>query len=324
MSTLRIKNINGTWDKIPILGSAAAVVEAKAQADRAKSEADRAASEAGKFVAGTYYTKTETNSLLSGKADSSTTYTKTETNNLLSNKANSSDLNSKADKSSTYTKSEIDTSLAGYLPLSGGTLSGKVAIKTDLVERGVPPTVYNNIPLFEMRDKNNKMLVSMGFETTAAGDYRFMLNCYKPNESSGYTNDTISICCDKNGSFYAKAPTPSNTDNSTKIATTAFVNGGNVVAQGDNYIRYANGLQLCWGIAGDSPSGVYYKDITLPAPYITHDYSIFCENAGNHQGTGLGNTTISYSTRSRDLTSFRVQQNNHNWGFHWFTIGRWK
>lgn len=126
MSTLRIKNINGTWDKIPILGSAAAVVEAKAQADRAKSEADRAASEASKFVAGTYYTKTETNSLLSGKADSSTTYTKTETNNLLSNKANSSDLNSKADKSSTYTKSEIDTSLAGYLPLTGGNMTGNL------------------------------------------------------------------------------------------------------------------------------------------------------------------------------------------------------
>lgn len=126
MSTLRIKNINGTWDKIPILGSAAAVVEAKAQADRAKSEADRAASEAGKFVAGTYYTKTETNSLLSGKADNSTTYTKTETNNLLSNKANSSDLNSKADKSSTYTKNEIDTSLAGYLLLTGGNMTGNL------------------------------------------------------------------------------------------------------------------------------------------------------------------------------------------------------
>lgn len=285
MSTLRIKNINGTWDKIPILGSAAAVVEAKAQADRAKSEADRAASEAGKFVAGTYYTKTETNSLLSGKADSSTTYTKTETDNR-------------------------------YLPLSGGTLSGKVSIKTDLAERGVPPTVYNNIPLFEMRDKNNKMLGSMGFETTVAGEYRFMLNCYKPNESSGYTNDTISICCDKNGNFYAKAPTPPNTDNSTKIATTAFVNGGNIVAMGDDYIRFGSGLQICWGLNKDT--NTTYTIVTYPVAFMSDTEPAVTITVSTPDNSRRA------TVNAINATSFQIHKSYSDMWIPWVAIGVWK
>ena len=67
------------------------------------------------------YTKTEVNTLLSGKADASTTYTKTEVNTLLSGKANADNvytklevdgfLNAKADASTTYTKTEVNTLL---------------------------------------------------------------------------------------------------------------------------------------------------------------------------------------------------------------------
>lgn len=47
-----------------------------------------------------FYTKSETDALLTTKADKTTTYTKTETDTLLA---------SKADKSTTYTKAEVDT-----------------------------------------------------------------------------------------------------------------------------------------------------------------------------------------------------------------------
>lgn len=83
-----------------------------------------------------YYTATETDTLLSGKADKSTTYTKTEADTLLGGKQNTidsthklsadnvddtsttnkfvtasdkSNWNAKADQSTTYTKTEIDT-----------------------------------------------------------------------------------------------------------------------------------------------------------------------------------------------------------------------
>lgn len=54
------------------------------------------------FDASNYYTKSEVDSLLSGKADVTSTYTKTEVDNKLSGKA---------DKTDTYTKSDVDNKL---------------------------------------------------------------------------------------------------------------------------------------------------------------------------------------------------------------------
>lgn len=61
-----------------------------------------------------YYTKTETNDLLSAKADKSTTYTKSEIDTLLNAKANTSDLPDMTNyytKTETYSKTEIDNIL---------------------------------------------------------------------------------------------------------------------------------------------------------------------------------------------------------------------
>lgn len=214
MSTLRIKNINGTWDKIPILGSAAAVVEAKAQADRAKSEADRAASEADKINSGTYYTKTETD-------------------NLLSSKANSIDLNN-------------------YLLKSGGTMTG----------------VLNAL--------------------TAAND-----------------------------------------DNSTKVATTAFVNGGNIVAKGDDYIRFGSGLQLCWGTAIEVPmtktttSGPFGHlgevQVNFPAVFEANPV-VFLSSLSGPQYGDVGSYWQSRWNFSLLMTSSDTNTRHANY----LAIGRWK
>ena len=71
-----------------------------------------------------------------------------------------------------------------------------------------------------------------------------------------------------------KATTPSSTDNSTRIATTAFVkalvgaaNNGGIVSANlaqNGYVKFANGFILQWRVL---PSGYYYNnDITVDYP----------------------------------------------------------
>ena len=68
-----------------------------------------------------YYTKTETNTLLGGKADTATTYTKTETNTLLGGKA---------DTATTYTKTEVDNAITAATSTKQDTLVSGTNIKT--------------------------------------------------------------------------------------------------------------------------------------------------------------------------------------------------
>lgn len=72
----------------------------------------------------TTYTKTEVDTLVNTRATSSSVYTKGETDTLLSTKANTSaltdkatttDLTYKADKSTTYTKTEVDSAIANAI-----------------------------------------------------------------------------------------------------------------------------------------------------------------------------------------------------------------
>lgn len=144
-------------------------------------------------------------------------------------------------------ENEVDTALNNKLNKTGDTMTATLQIKTNDIERGVIPSVYQNIPLFRLLDKNNKIVGALGCETGENGSLQFNLHCYKINENTSFTNQILSVGCDKDGNFYTRTITPSATDNSAKIVTTKFVNGGNIVASGDNYVRYANGLQICWG-----------------------------------------------------------------------------
>lgn len=68
-----------------------------------------------------YYTKTETNTLLGGKADTATTYTKTEVGTLLGGKA---------DTATTYTKTEVDNAITAATSTKQDTLVSSENIKT--------------------------------------------------------------------------------------------------------------------------------------------------------------------------------------------------
>ena len=68
-----------------------------------------------------YYTKSETNTLLGGKADTATTYTKTEVDTALGGKA---------DTATTYTKTEVDNAITAATSTKQDTLVSGTNIKT--------------------------------------------------------------------------------------------------------------------------------------------------------------------------------------------------
>lgn len=78
---------------------------------------------------------------------------------------------------------------------------------------------------------------------------------------------------------------------------------------GDNYIRLASGLQICFGQSEGN------KVITLPKPFVTNGYQISLTDVGQdtHAG-GAGNRTT---------TTFKIFSASEVY-FHWIAIGKWK
>lgn len=68
-----------------------------------------------------------------------------------------------------------------------------------------------------------------------------------------------------------QAVTAASSDVSTKVATTAFVNGGNVIAKSNNYIKFASGLIMQWGRAAVENGAASY---TYKQPFTTTSYCI--------------------------------------------------
>ena len=89
---------------------------------------------------------------------------------------------------------------------------------------------------FRVTDKNNKIMGDVRFIRTTAGLQSATLMARNAATGSE-VNCAISCNVDKNGTVYTSAPTPTTSDNSTKIATTAYVK-----AQG--YIGNTN-LAVC-------------------------------------------------------------------------------
>lgn len=127
------------------------------------------------------------------------------------------------------------------LPLTGGTLTGNLIIKkagpagflqnTD-VSKGSNPSAnkYWSIPF---TDKNGNATANrLGLIETSlntAGNVVTAIRAYK-NQSGQTTNAALSITCESGGTAYANCPTPPAGDNSTKIATTAWVTSNAISA----------------------------------------------------------------------------------------------
>lgn len=122
------------------------------------------------------------------------------------------------------------------------------------------------------------------------------------------------ISGDKVFSGLLQAVTAENSDVSTKVATTAFVNGGNVVAKSSNYIKFASGLILQWGRAAVESGAASY---TYKQPFSTTSYCITTARSSTTTATSGVYTLL---IREYTTTGFKCYSTSGA-GWFWLAVG---
>lgn len=104
-----------------------------------------------------------------------------------------------------------------------------------------------------------------------------------------------------------------------------------VADSGENYIKYDNGIMICWGIKTVERTNHTYINgypITLPQPYKDNLYGTFFTAmdtvANNVDGYGLLAFNTDKSTSVFRLAIRNLTSSSHYAGIYWLTIGYWK
>lgn len=207
---------------------------------------------------------------------------------------------------------------------------------TSAVSRGVNTDGTVNHYIIRNIDANTKdiSVIYNEYKYNSASDYNnaIGLYVYDPTENTSTNSKArIQVGYNQNGA-YTYAPTPATTDNSTKIATTAFVKaqGCNVDSSSigtDGYIRFTNGLQLQWGQVNQSNSSSDAGTSVTFTKAFSSEPRIFVDTSwgGNYK------MTLGLQVFNRSATGFSVISPSYNGtdlvydtgGISWFAIGPW-
>ena len=127
------------------------------------------------------------------------------------------------------------------------------------------------------------------------------------------------------------SPTPATSDNSTKIATTAFVRNlinqfkndgtlGGIVGSSlsqNGWVKFSNGLILQWG--NNNGQGAYSRKVySFPVAHSSAVYMISANPKGN---VGTGASKNAHSANVESLSQFSISVGEHSSMF-WFSIGK--
>jgi hypothetical protein len=146
------------------------------------------------------------------------------------------------------------------------------------------------------------------------------VQAYDCNSSSSTASSSISIFYPAGGTPYTAAPTPENSDSSTKIATTAFVKSvlsssgvglATFSKAASGYYKFTNGLIIQWGYSNKSGSS---QKVTFPTAFTTTNYAVTISRYAHEWTEGVIMQTDSYTK-----TTFNFTVNDP--GCHWIAIG---
>ena len=228
-----------------------------------------------------------------------------------------------------------------YLALAGGSLSGTLSVVTDAA--GNSALIVANPTATKGTAPAGTKYVSLGFYGDVYDVYTKRLGVvetlYKTDKSvsvtlGAYVADTptsastcaISVNTAADGTVWTAAPTPATNDNSTKIATTAFVQSNIADVEhviqysGNYYIRYSSGLQICLNYVYVSSSG---SVVTYALPFTADPILLFSAAPGNST-----TDTYIFISDARSPTGCTIYANRN--GAHtdaacyYMAIGRWK
>lgn len=215
----------------------------------------------------------------------------------------------------TNTSKQIDTvgarntKLAKYLPLSGGTLTGNLAITKNApnaslrnteITKGTAPSANKLTPM-NFYDKDGE---PMGFVRHQYGTNKnsiMEIIAYKANANSDTQAAVLSITYPASGNPYAKAPA---SDENGSIVTTV-----NKSKATNGYFQLGNGMIVNWGTygTGSGSATITYSKAYTSAP------KIFAGNNYNATGAFPGFSDVG-------TTSCKIYKNSGIAGW-WFAIG---
>lgn len=131
--------------------------------------------------------------------------------------------------------------ISGYKTFTN--VGAPIRFKNNNLEQMVNPSAYSEQMVYGI-DKNDIRIGSMGIGMDVNGNSRAYIAASK-KIGDNYVYSILDTYVDKNGNAWTSAPTPASNDNSTKIATTAWVNSKIVAGTGGfpNYSAAAGRAQ---------------------------------------------------------------------------------
>ena len=121
----------------------------------------------------------------------------------------------------TFVKTSGDQTIDGSVVLKGSGTQYVVQCFTSQAYN-VTPTTSTGVGKFQVRDKDGNYMMQVGCERMTDGRTVALLRAHSPVNSSNIAQLQVAVKAD--GSALTYAPTPPASDNSTQIATTAWVN----------------------------------------------------------------------------------------------------
>ena len=194
----------------------------------------------------------------------------------------------------------MDTELAKKLNVNATTIGEIIDLRTPRLNEGNTSTVYIDGYMINSNDDINGCLVAP--ELNANGTICFRLLARKKvNGVNMYRGLKVGIKAD--GSLYTNLE-PSN-ENSSIVTT---------FSHGSNYVRFGNGVQICWGITAREN----ISTVNLPQAFKDNAYVVLALPS-----EGSSNTSDLY-VHSKTTTQFKLQEQVQKpEQRQWLALGYW-
>lgn len=168
----------------------------------------------------------------------------------------------------THNASEFLTSHQSLSSCVKNVVTNNQTIKSTAITRGTAPSSAQTFGI-AFSDNNDKYIGNVYGQYATNKSTYVGLYAYKGTTTSNSDNTSVRVGYDASGNAYTYAPTPATTDNSTQIATTAFVKAQGYLTSHQSLANYVttNTDQSISGIKSHS------KHISILGDYIGNEFS---------------------------------------------------